>query len=359
MVSLTHPHFSRRETFHIRVLTTAHFNIAYDRYCISVSFTMFNKWILTDYRGGFHFSTIYTTIHMFIQLLLSRLWYRYYHDEVIEPVSWPIFFKTVMPIGVATAVDIMLSNMALMYVTLTLYTIIKSSVLIWTFFWGVVLGIEKFRMTTFSAVIGICFGLSLAVASSTDVSMLGVMLVLGASGMSGIRWAMTQKLMVVDEQSTNIFVNVYRFVPSSAVSMLVVACIIDVKPFAESDFVHESSLAEAVTFFLFSCAGGVIAFVLITTEVYLVGLLSSLSLGVLGQVKEIIQIVLAMIVFHDRLNIINVGGIVIAMVAIGFYKKFKSDENKEQDMAYQTLKQVSHVVVILCVRHNSVTVCDV
>lgn len=111
-----------------------------NRYCISVSFTMFNKWVLSDYRGGFHFSTIYTTIHMFIQLALSRLWYRFCYDEVIEPVSWPIILKTVMPIGVATAVDIMLSNMALMYVTLTLYTIIKSSVLIWTFFWGVMLG---------------------------------------------------------------------------------------------------------------------------------------------------------------------------------------------------------------------------
>ena len=161
--------------------------------------------------------------------------------------------------------------------------------------------------------------------------------------MSGIRWAMTQKLMVDDEQSANIFVNVYRFVPSSAVSMLLVASILEVKPFIESDFVHNSSVLEMCTFVLFSCAGGVIAFVLITTEVHLVGLLSSLSLGVLGQVKEVIQIVLAMIVFHDRLNIINVGGIVVAMVSIGWYKKCKSDELKEDDVAYQSIKQVSMV----------------
>eukprot|EP00603_Paraphysomonas_imperforata_P003576 CAMPEP_0114414580 /NCGR_PEP_ID=MMETSP0103-20121206/1462_1 /TAXON_ID=37642 ORGANISM="Paraphysomonas imperforata, Strain PA2" /NCGR_SAMPLE_ID=MMETSP0103 /ASSEMBLY_ACC=CAM_ASM_000201 /LENGTH=251 /DNA_ID=CAMNT_0001582727 /DNA_START=361 /DNA_END=1116 /DNA_ORIENTATION=- len=230
--------------------------------------------------------------------------------------------------------------MALMYVTLTLYTIVKSSVLIWTFFFGVVLGIETFRWTTFSSVVGICFGLALAVAASTDVSMIGIVMVLGASGMSGIRWAMTQKLMVDDEQSTNIFVNVYRFIPSSAVSMLVVACIIDAKPFVESEFVHEASVVDMLTFLIFSCAGGGIAFVLITTEVQLVGLLSSLSLGVLGQVKEVIQIVLAMIVFHDRLNFINFSGIVIAMVAIGFYKKFKSDEMTEHEVAYQSIKQV-------------------
>lgn len=303
---------------------------------------MFNKWVLTDYRGGFHYSTIYTTIHMFVQLLLSRLWYRLYHDEVIEPVSWRVFLRTVMPIGIATAVDIMLSNMSLMFVTLTLYTIVKSSVLIWTFFFGVVLGVEKFRLTTFASVLGICFGLSLAVASSTDVSVIGVVMVLAASGMSGVRWAMTQKLMVDDEQSTNIFVNVYRFVPSSAMSMLAVACALDVKPFSESEFVSESSVSEIIFFLLLSSAGGGIAFILITTEVRLVKLLSSLSLGVLGQVKEIIQIVLAMVVFRDRLNATNVGGIVIAMVAIGFYKKFKSDETKEEDIAYQSLKQVRH-----------------
>lgn len=311
------------------------------RYCISISFTMFNKWILSDYRGGFHFSTIYTSIHMVVQFLLTRIWYRFLYDDVIEPVSWPIFLKTVMPIGVATAVDIMLSNMALMYVTLTLYTIVKSSVLIWTFFWGVVLGVEKFRRSTFCAVLGICFGLSLAVAASTDVSLVGTAMVLGAAGMSGIRWAMTQKLMVDDEQSTDKFVNVYRFIPSSAVSMFVVACIVDVKPFSESEFAHDSSVGDVLTFLMFSCGGGVIAFVLVTTEVQLVSLLSSLSLGVLGQVKEVIQIVLAMVVFHDRLNLINVVGIVIAMGAIGFYKKFKIDEMKEHDVAYEAIKQVS------------------
>lgn len=301
---------------------------------------MFNKWILSDYRGGFRYPTIYTTIHMFIQLTLTRLWYRFYYDEVIEPVEWPIFLKTVMPIGVATATDIMLSNMSLMYVTLTLYTIIKSSVLIWTFFWGVILGVETFRWTTFSSVMGICFGLALAVAASTDVSMIGVAMVLGASALSGVRWAMTQKLMVDDDQSKNIFVNVYRFIPSSAVSMLVVACAMEVKPFANSDFVHEADTMDIFTFLIFSSAGGVIAFVLITTEVQLVALLSSLSLGVLGQVKEVIQIVLAMLVFHERLNFINLTGIVIAMVAIGFYKKFKSDEDNDHAVAYQSLKQV-------------------
>jgi hypothetical protein len=33
-------------------------------------------------------------------------------------------------------------------------------------------------------------------------------------------------------------------------------------------------------------------------------------------------------------------GIVIAMVAIGFYKKFKSDEDNDHAVAYQSLKQV-------------------
>ena len=280
---------------------------------------------------------------MFIQLLLSRLWYWYCYDDIIETVTWSILLKTVIPIGIATAVDILLSNMALMYVTLTLYTIIKSSVLIWTFTWGVLLGIEKYRLTTFCSVLGICFGISLAVASSTEVSLVGVFMVLGASAMSGIRWALTQKLMVDDEQSKNIFVNVYRFIPSSAVSMLIVACIIDVKPFMESDFVQDSTLAEFMTLFVFCCAGGVIAFILITTEVHLVGLLSSLSLGVLGQVKEVIQIALAMIVFHDKLNFVNFIGIVIAMVAIGFYKKFKSDEIRENEIEYQSLKQVLRI----------------
>ena len=42
-------------------------------YGISVGFTIFNKWFLNDWRGGFKFPVGATMIHMFVKYFLSRI----------------------------------------------------------------------------------------------------------------------------------------------------------------------------------------------------------------------------------------------------------------------------------------------
>ena len=245
-----------------------------------------------------------------------------------------------VPIGMSTAMDVMLSNFSLMYISLTLYTIIKSSVLIWTFLWGVLLRIETFKCNVFCAVLFIVGGIGLAVASSTDVSVIGVAMVLGASASGGVRWALVQKLMTVNEQSRNVFVSIYRFAPASALSMVPFALGVDLMPFLRSDFFQNSSDSALTTTFVLVVLGGLFAIALITTEVHLVNLTSSLTMGVLGQVKEVIQIVLSMLIFHDHVNLLNAAGIVIAVTAVGYYKRIKAVD--AETTRYSALNQVCY-----------------
>lgn len=274
---------------------------------------------------------------MIMKFILSRIWACSSAVE-IESVSWSYVLLIAAPIGVATAMDVMLSNFSLMYITLTLYTIVKSSVLIWTFFWGVILQIEPFKWNTFCAVIFIVGGISLAVAASTNVSIFGTIMVLGAAASGGIRWALVQKLMSVNAQSKNVFVSIYRFAPASVLAMLPFAIGMELLPFLRSEFYLNSNDNTLAATAALVVSGGLIAFSLITTEVHLVNLTSSLTMGVLGQIKEVIQIVLSMIIFHDHVNVLNAAGIVIAMIAVGYYKRIKMADNEE--IRYRTLSQV-------------------
>jgi hypothetical protein len=43
------------------------------RYTISVAFTLFNKWMLVYWRGGFPFPVMITMVHMFTKLALTRV----------------------------------------------------------------------------------------------------------------------------------------------------------------------------------------------------------------------------------------------------------------------------------------------
>lgn len=110
-------------------------------YSVSVSFTIFNKWFLRGWHGGFHYPIFGTAVHMIVKFLFSRVWY-YFSDVAIAPLSFKFDFMVVVPIGIVTALDVMFSNQALLYVSVTMYTVLKSSILIWTYLFGLLFKLE-------------------------------------------------------------------------------------------------------------------------------------------------------------------------------------------------------------------------
>jgi solute carrier family 35, member C2 len=298
--------------------------------------------------GGFKFPILYTTAHMCIKYLLSRLWARSSPQILITPLTWTEILTTALPIGFATSLDVMFSNYSLLYISITLYTIIKASILIWTFLWGILFQIEPFHFRTLSAVFVIFFGISLAVFASTDLSFFGIFLVMIAAACGGIRWVLVQKLLTSATASSssssacNSMISIYHFSPYSALSILPFG-LYNLFVFVSSDYyLSSSSLNLWITFGLI-VTGGIIAFYLILTEVYLVQITSSLTLGVLGQIKEMVQIVLSIIVFHDAISWMNGIGVVIAVLGVWWYKSIKLLDHLQNKTAkeYQSLAQVT------------------
>lgn len=103
------------------------------------------------------------------------------------------------------------------------------------------------------------------------------------------------------------------FSPTSFLSILPL-CVIELENFVEVEIRDNSwwILSEAL---LLCVGGGVIAFFLIAIEMHLLTLTSSINLGVLGQVKEMLQIFLSIVIFRERLNLQSVVGIAIAIAS--------------------------------------------
>jgi len=114
-------------------------------YSLSICFTIFNKWFLDLWEGGCHFPVICSAGHMSIKLLLTRL-VALHPDLDIKPLSPYVVFALVAPIGMAVAFDVMLSNSSLMYINLSMYTIIKATVVVNIYFLAILYGLEVFRL---------------------------------------------------------------------------------------------------------------------------------------------------------------------------------------------------------------------
>jgi solute carrier family 35 protein C2 len=260
---------------------------------------------------------------MCYKFIYSRLW-QCNTGTLVESFTWAQFMVMVFPIGITTAIDILFSNISLQYITVTLYTITKTSVIAWTFLWALILKIEIFKIKTFALVCFICIGIALAVSSPTRISFVGLTFCLIAAGAGGLRWAVTERLVKSNEQCKNPFVCLYHIAPVSAGFMVPVGLSMDLLPFVNSRFAQEPELALNTAIIVL--LGGLMAFALILVEVKLVQLTSSLTMGVLGQLKELLQIMLAVAIFKDEISPLNALGLGIALTGVGLYKWAKRTE---------------------------------
>jgi hypothetical protein len=157
-------------------------------YSISLTFTIYNKWILQVLFGGFRFPVLNTSIHMIIKYLFSRLYTTYVIKlENIPEITKGLFWKVVVPIGITTSFDIAFSNEAISHISISLYTIIKTTVVVWTFLWGCLFDVEVFSVAKFNCIVLVIVGLSITVLEDLDSSFIGILYCLLAAMSGGLR----------------------------------------------------------------------------------------------------------------------------------------------------------------------------
>ena len=86
-----------------------------------------------------------SSTQFFLQHLIARavLACRCVRRSCDGSLSWPDYFKKVVPNGVATGLDIGLSNYSLVFITLSFYVMCKSTTPLFLLVFAIAWGIEK------------------------------------------------------------------------------------------------------------------------------------------------------------------------------------------------------------------------
>ena len=176
-------------------------------------------------------------------------------------------------------------------------------------------------------------GLGVAVLLSKHVSVYGVSLCMGASLAAGLRWVLMHYYMKHTVKNNHIMTVLYKISPSAFLSLFPIAILYEGYSLLKSPFLNDGGmlLMQVITFSLF---GGILASILIFTEMVLLNETSSLTLMVLGQVKEVIQIILGMFIFNENLGIKSIVGIVVSLLAANNYRKIKMSEMSDNTLNY-------------------------
>lgn len=255
-------------------------------YIFSIGLTFYNKKVVKNFQLPLSF----TMAHLVVKFILAGLVRCVIDCRAKEPrvtVSWPLYFKRIAPAGMASALDIGLSNWSFEFITISLYTMTKSTAVIFILVFALILRLEKWRWSLIFVVLFISSGLFLFTYHSTQFNLEGFIMVLSASVLSGMRWTLAQ---IVTQKSEiglqNPIDMMYHIQPWMIITLLPLAATIEGVPLATTDsFFRFSEYSVLFGNLGLVLMGAVLAFMLEFSEFLLVCQTSSLTLSIAGIFK--------------------------------------------------------------------------
>jgi solute carrier family 35 protein C2 len=336
-------------------------------YLASITIVFANKHLLTNLQ--FHYPFVMTAstnaVVATLACLITRL------PRFRQPaLARKTIQKVVVPIGLCTALDIGFSNWSLLMVSVSFHMIIKGTIPAFVLLAGWLLRLEPMSTLTAASIALVCIGIGLASSAEVSFSGFGLLTGLASAAMSGLRWALTQLLMkgraagsgesigsstsarASDASSCRTSANhpsadhsngaapavgpephsallsrhshplgsVMYISPVTAICALVPALAFESEIF-ESPFLSSAELSLQLLAFLAIVSALVL--VLLLAEFWLVKLTSSLTLSILGILKELLTILLAAVTRGDHLTVVNLSGFAICSLGVLMYNCVK------------------------------------
>ncbi|KAF9359755.1 Triose-phosphate Transporter [Mortierella sp. NVP85] len=296
-------------------------------YFFSTALSIYNKNLMGKDNWNFNLPLFVSSIHAGLHFVITACLMHFFPDDFDATrsgkggrINMHSYVTQVVPCAAAAALEICMANASLMYITLSFYTMIKSSTPIWVLIFAFFFRLEKPRMSLILIIGVIVVGVILTVAGETQFDLTGFILVLSAAVMSGLRWSLTQMLLQKDQLGMdNPVATLYYISPIMFMIMSILSLVIEdpFMQFASSEFFNDFR-SGAITLMM-AGGGGFLAFAMTVAEFKLIKNTGTVTLSVAGISKEIVVISLSMMIFGDRLTFVNLLGLLVSIGGIMAY----------------------------------------
>ncbi|KAL1852133.1 hypothetical protein Daus18300_012280 [Diaporthe australafricana] len=318
-------------------------------YLFSLGISLYNKWMFDTARLNFPFPLFTTSVHMLVQFTLasvvlycvpslrphnaSRNMSQFddttQDSEPERPLMTKMFYLTrIGPCGAATGLDIGLGNTSLKFITLTFYTMCKSSSLAFVLIFAFMFRLESPTWRLVSIIATMTIGVVMMVAGEVEFNLPGFILVISAAFFSGFRWGLTQILLLRNPATSNPFSSIFFLAPVMFLTLICIAIptegIYELMGGMRGLFDDWGLVAPLLVLF-----PGTIAFLMTASEFALLQRTSVVTLSIAGIFKEVVTISTATLVFDDKLTPINISGLFVTIGAICAYNWIKITKMRE------------------------------
>ncbi|MCJ8741635.1 hypothetical protein PDJAM_G00072910 [Pangasius djambal] len=307
-------------------------------YVFSIGITFYNKWLMKD----FHYPLFMTLFHLIIIFCLSAMTRCAMQCWTRKPrvtLSWKVYFYKVAPTALATALDIGLSNWSFLFITISLYTMTKSSAVLFILFFSLLFKLEEPNPFLILVVLLIAGGLFMFTLKSTQFNLEGFIMVLLASFIGGIRWTLTQLLLQKAELGLqNPVDTMYHLQPLMFMGLFPLFMFNEGLSLSTTEKLFRVNELHPLLYSLLALfVGGLLAFGLGFSEFLLVSRTSSLTLSIAGIFKEVCTLLLAVEFMGDKMSTVNWLGFVVCLSGISLHVGLKTYYSKGNGSTVRSL----------------------
>ncbi|KAH8984513.1 triose-phosphate transporter family-domain-containing protein [Lactarius akahatsu] len=303
-------------------------------FAFALILSLYNKWMFAPEHFGFPLPLLVTMLHMFVQAVLASIlrfgWPRRFRPEY-DP-SREDYAKKAVPTAVSTSLDIGLSNLSLKTITLSFYTMCKSSSLVFVLAFAFLFHLETFSIRIVGVILLISTGVLLMVATETHFVLGGFLLVLSASALGGLRWSLTQLLMRDKRSGMNHPVaTIFWLTPIMGLTIAIVSVSIESWSELWGSRFFDGTGATLRTIGLLILPG-IIAFSMVLSEYYIIQRVGAVPMSIAGIAKEVATISVSALLFGDELTPLNITGVAVTVCGIALFTHHKYRKRLESDV---------------------------
>lgn len=306
---------------------------------------------------GFHYPLFMTLFHLCMIFCLTALTRRAMQCWTGKPriiLCWGDYLYKVAPTALATALDIGLSNWSFLFITISLYTMTKSTAVLFILFFALVFKLEEPNPFLILVVLLISSGLFMFTYESTQFNLEGFLMVLLASFIGGIRWTLTQVLMQKAELGLqNPIDTMYHLQPLMFIGLFPLFLYNESLSLSTSEKLFRQTELSPLLYSLFTLSiGGFLAFGLGFSEFLLVSRTSSLTLSISGIFKEMCTLPLAAALNGDKMSTLNWLGFAVCLCGISLHVGLKTYYSKNKGPSLRQLSSKSPELELPLLRQN-------
>lgn len=307
-------------------------------FCLSIGLTFYQKKFIETYKFPLSIVVCHL-VFKFIVALICRKIYEIRNHQKRVLLCWHNQLHKIAPTGIASGLDIGFSQWGLQLNAVSLYTMTKSTSVVFILIFSLVFQLEKKSWFVFVVVSMISGGLFMFTYEVEAFNWLAFSLLILASFSSGLRWTLAQFVMQRSDLNMNSPIDmVYHVQPWMVAAILPFAVVFE-GPYVISSILQYQYISAELTLGLLE--GAVLATSMEYTEYMVVSRTSSLTLSVVGIVKEVTTLALAVESEKKRLTPMKLVGLIICLTGVAFHiitKSYRQYRQISQSSASDSMK---------------------